>query len=340
MRRNVGIGCWHCSGGGINVQSQTITRVRAMNSHWRGVLRLSKIDRSVVLEGPNTRGRYQLANGVLRIDWDAYAPETFLECSGWYIAEPLLQKAPDLAELFVVRTANKAVLATKIQVIADPAAQYEVTLRLGTTDPIVFAQIFLAKLYDTPMLPTQADTIVDLGANIGLASVFFGLRYPQAKILAVEPERANFEMLSGNVAALGDRVQKRQVAVWSKDGMASLHATDGRGHSLGAWGSQVSDTPDRKDERVPCYKLSTLLDIARLSSVDILKVDIEGADQEIFSHEPEKWLPRVGMILVEPHDRFRLGAEQAVRKAVAALFEELPRSGECLIFRRRRPDTT
>ena len=307
-----------------------------MNSRWRGVLRLSNTDGSAVLEGPNIRGQYQLANGILRIEWEAYAPETFLECSGWYIAEPLLQKAPDLAELFAVKAANRPFLATKVQVVADPATQYEVALRLRTTDAVLFSQIFIAQLYDTLMLPAQANTIVDLGAKTGLATVFFGLRYPRARILAVEPERANFAMLSDNVAALGNRVQKQQVAVWSKDGMASLRAIDSHNRLLGAEGLQVADAPDSTSERVLCYKIATLLDMAQFSSVDILKINIEGAEQEIFSHETDQWLPRVGMIIIEPHARFRSGAEPVMRKAIAPLFEELPQSGDILIFRRKR----
>jgi FkbM family methyltransferase len=318
-----------------DLQSSNITRVKAMNEHWRGVLRLSALDRAVVLEGPGVRGRYQLADGVLRIEWESYPPEIFRECSGWYVADAVLRTAPDLDTLLTIKGANKPFLVTRIQVVADPVSQYEVALRLGTTDTVVFSQIFTVREYDAPVLPSSASTIVDLGANIGLATVFFGLRYPEARLLAVEPERQNFDLLASNVAALGQRVQKQQVAVWAKDGIINLNASDATGHSLGAWGHQASESANSAATRVPCYNLATLLDIARFATVDILKIDIEGAEQEIFSHEPARWLPRVNLIMVETHDRFRPGAERAVRTAVAPRFEELPRSGENLIFRRR-----
>ena len=183
--------------------------------------------------------------------------------------------------------------------------------------------------------PNSANVIVDLGANIGLASVFFGVKYPDAKILAVEPERDNFAAMVANTAELGERVVTQHCAVWSRDGFIYLHTEDNDGRTLGAWGVQVSDRPPNTERRVPCKKLTTLLNMAGFSNVDILKVDIEGAELELFSHEANEWLSRIDLIIVETHDRFRPGAEQAVREAVAPMFEELPKSGESLFFRRR-----
>jgi hypothetical protein len=80
--------------------------------------------------------------------------------------------------------------------------------------------------------------------------------------------------------------------------------------------------------------MSTLLNEAQFDTVDILKIDIEGAELEIFSQAAEQWLPKVPLIIVETHDRFRPGSELAVRKALALMFWELPRCGENLFFRR------
>jgi hypothetical protein len=76
---------------------------------------------------------------------------------------------------------------------------------------------------------------------------------------------------------------------------------------------------------------------AGFQNVDILKVDIaEGAELELFSHDAAEWLPRIALIIVETHDRFRPGTEEAVRRSLHPMFEELPRSGENLFFRRRQ----
>jgi FkbM family methyltransferase len=196
-------------------------------------------------------------------------------------------------------------------------------------------QIFLRLDYASPLLPKSAEVIVDLGANIGLATVFFGTRYPEARILSVEPEAANFAMLAANTAALGDRVQRRQAAVWTRDGFVKLRTQDDQGRPLEAWGVQVADETEKPEANVACNKLTTLLNNANFHEVDILKIDIEGAELEIFSESTFEWLPRVKLILIETHDRFRPGTESAVRFALLSRFEELPRSGENLIFRRK-----
>jgi hypothetical protein len=79
----------------------------------------------------------------------------------------------------------------------------------------------------------------------------------------------------------------------------------------------------------------TLLDQAGFHHVDILKIDIEGAELEVFSNGAEEWLSRVNLIIIETHDRFRPGSEEAVRKAVHPMFDELTPSGESLFFRRK-----
>jgi hypothetical protein len=132
-------------------------------------------------------------------------------------------------------------------------------------------------------------------------------------------------------------VQKQHAAVWTKDGALSLRLDDDRGRSLGSWGVQVSDRLGEPEHSVKCYKLATLLDKAQFRTVDILKIDIEGAELELFSHDAAEWLPRVNLIIIETHDRFRPGSEEAVRRAIRGTFEELPRAGENLLFRRRPP---
>ncbi|MBR1232875.1 FkbM family methyltransferase [Bradyrhizobium sp. AUGA SZCCT0182] len=82
--------------------------------------------------------------------------------------------------------------------------------------------------------------------------------------------------------------------------------------------------------------LATLLGFAGFSEVDILKVDIEGAELELFSDGIRDCLPRIRMIVVETHDRFRSGSEAAVHRALAPLFEEKSSSGENTIFTRKK----
>jgi FkbM family methyltransferase len=310
--------------------------VAAVHRDWRGILRLSPRDGSVVHEGPGSKGRYELSDGVLAVYWEKFPPEVFVEVAGSYIAQSLLRLAPGLEKMNAVTIGGKLLLPTRVHVRL-PNAGYEVGLRLHTSDVPTFAQIFINDEYDSPSLPATANTIVDLGANIGLSAIFFGLRYPKARILCVEPDGGNFYAMASNVAALGDRVYKVQGAVWTRDGVVSLRTEDTHGQSLGAWGVQVGETASAPGHRVTCYTLETVLRMAMFDKVDILKVDIEGAEREIFSCNMERWLPRVNMVIMETHDRFHPGSEETVRAALGSLFRELPRCGENLVFLRLAP---
>ena len=66
--------------------------------------------------------------------------------------------------------------------------------------------------------------------------------------------------------------------------------------------------------------------------VDILKIDIEGSEKEIFEQGFEEWLPFTKILIVETHDRYKQGSSKAVLKAVSAYNFSLEVSGENLIF--------
>ncbi len=69
--------------------------------------------------------------------------------------------------------------------------------------------------------------------------------------------------------------------------------------------------------------------------VDILKVDIEGAEKELFSGARIDWLQRIGIVIVETHDRFKPGSHEAVCRQLAADFTQLEPHGENFVFRNR-----
>jgi FkbM family methyltransferase len=308
-------------------------RIEAIHPHWHGFLRLSARDTSVQHEGNGNRGKYDLRDGRLTVYWEKYAPDVFVDCLGKYVHEKVMAAIPAAEGLFAV-TVNRKPYSARLISLSVPDSDYEVALRLNSSDIPTFDQIFGSYEYESPNLPQAAGSIVDLGANIGLAAVFFGLKYPQAQILAVEPEASNFALMAANTAALGARIRAEHAAVWVHDGQINLQTDAEDGSSLGAWGVRTSDSLDNAKAVTKCFRLDTLLDKAGFGTVDILKVDIEGAELQVFSEGAAKWLTRIGMIIIETHDRFQPGSEQAVRQAIAPLFEELPAIGENLFFRR------
>ena len=72
-------------------------------------------------------------------------------------------------------------------------------LRDNESDKAIFFQVFYEKQYDLYRIDfPDAQRIIDGGANIGCASVYFSLRFPKAQILAIEPENNNFSLLKKN----------------------------------------------------------------------------------------------------------------------------------------------
>ena len=87
------------------------------------------------------------------------------------------------------------------------------TLRGGTTDLNCFEKVFRHLEYNSPFHSEDPALIVDGGANIGTATLYFALKYPSAKIIAIEPELENFKLLARNCAGLPN-VELRQAALW------------------------------------------------------------------------------------------------------------------------------
>src|SRR5438477_12484313 len=96
-----------------------------------------------------------------------------------------LKKLPGARFLFRLRT---------------PALKHPVYLRFGTTDAWVFKEVLLDSEYDF-LPPISPKVIVDAGANIGLSSIFFANKFPEATIYALEPEESNFQLLEKNASA-------------------------------------------------------------------------------------------------------------------------------------------
>ena len=76
--------------------------------------------------------------------------------------------------------------------------RYPIRLRTKSSDINTFYQVIFNLDYDIPV-SQEPNVILDLGANIGLASVYFLNKYPQSAVIAVEPEESNFNMLQLNL---------------------------------------------------------------------------------------------------------------------------------------------
>ena len=286
--------------------------------------------------GHGSTGSYYQHDDVLHVRWDDYPADIFIQKGDKFV-----HVGPDQIGIVDMRrrvTAemDMAQLPVAAVMLPIPGTGHEVAVRPGSSDVDVFRAIFLAKEYDRPHLDFTVRTVVDLGANVGMAAIFFALRHPAARIIAVEPERANFACLKRNTRAFPN-ITAVHAAIWHEDTTLNLRTTDAEGRALGDWGYQteVQTNPDRHS--VAAFSLRTLMRANGIETIDLLKVDVEGAELELFETAAETWLEAVRSIVVETHDRFRPGSDDIVTKALMKDFAEQPPSGENRIFIRRDP---
>jgi FkbM family methyltransferase len=181
-----------------------------------------------------------------------------------------------------------------------PLLEHPVTLRVPSTDVSTYKQVVAREEYDI-RLAKQPTTIIDAGANIGLASVYFASRFPEARILAIEPEAQNFQLLLKNTAPYPN-VHAVHSALWSESGEIAVIDT-----GTGAWGFRTAAPGGESDSQsVRAATLDELLDEFGFDQVDLLKVDIEGAEVEVFA-DTSAWIDRVSVIVAELHERCRTG---------------------------------
>ncbi len=179
----------------------------------------------------------------------------------------------------------------------------EVQLRTYSGDLFILHEIFVSDCYALPeSLDARIGVVVDLGANVGLATLYYARRFPGARFVCVEPDPANARLLRANVGCLGEKALVLEAAV---SDMPGLGAFESKGWS---WGRQLAPEGPAATQ-VQCLTMPALLATAGVSRVDLLKVDIEGGVARLFgSHNV--WLSHVDTIVVEltpdyPVDRFK-----------------------------------
>jgi FkbM family methyltransferase len=180
-----------------------------------------------------------------------------------------------------------------------------IRLRVRTSDVSTYKDVLLREEYDFD-LPFYPKTIVDAGANIGMASIYYAHKYPGAKIIAVEAEASNFSMLSKNTHSYPN-ILPLHAALWNRDGVISVNEPDPATGAFGKWGFV---TQEGEGVEVRAITMRTLMAEMKISSVDLLKVDIEGAEKEVF--ESCDWMESVRALVIELHDRFKPGCSVAV----------------------------
>lgn len=204
-------------------------------------------------------------------------------------------------------------------------------LRRRTSDVGIFRSVILAEEYKHEPL-SDVQIIVDAGANIGLSVRYFKQLYPNAHVWAIEPDSGNREMLQRNTAGLSG-VNILPFGLWSKP--AFLQLVDEQ--KEGAVSFSVREVINPTESHLKAITLGELMQQNGWQQIDLLKIDIESAEKEVFSAaDVSTWLPKVKHLIVETHDRYLPGCSRAVFDALATYDFELEVKFDYLFFKNLR----
>lgn len=192
-------------------------------------------------------------------------------------------------------------------------------------DVMTLFQIFYAKEYEIDF-DNPPEYIIDCGANIGLSAVYFANRFPKAKIIAIEPDRNNFRVLSKNVSYYHNIIPLNK-AIWYRP---TSIATIDTGH--GGWAIQTKES--NSDNSIEGVTIKELLIKYNFPRIDFLKIDIEGAEQELFSDNYESWLKLTLCIAIELHEFLREGSSLNFYEAIRLYNFHFHKIGENSIYKR------
>ena len=195
----------------------------------------------------------------------------------------------------------------QIDSISTSKLPHTVYMRPGSTDRCVFKQIFLKQDFNIPILNAfTPKTILDLGANIGMSSLYFANRFPDAKIIGVEPDEDNGRMFAKNLEHFPN--VKFELAAVRGDNKKVIMDDHGKGES--------GYMAEESEEGLPALTIADVMDKYNLEQIDLIKMDIEGSEKSVFEANYDRWLPHVKVLFVELHERKAPGCTAAMENAI------------------------
>jgi FkbM family methyltransferase len=219
--------------------------------------------------------------------------------------------------------------------------EVEVLVRKDASDLDVVREVLLERCYDFPyerFCPRVA-TIVDLGANVGVAAAFFAARFPAADILCVEPVEESVEVLRLNAGRARTPWRVEQAVAASHVGVCDLYVS--------GWWATATTIPEIAERRTrlehraehllalpprqaQAMTIDELMRRHSIRDVDLLKIDVEGAERDLLQG-PGAWLEATQAIVLDIHEKYVDAG--SVRSSLRARgFSRVASRGRCELF--------
>jgi len=225
----------------------------------------------------------------------------------------------------ILEKLSKFGLIKRLVSIQIPGIKAPLFLRPGTSDFKLFRNIFENGEYDIE-LPFTPQTIIDGGGNIGMAAIIFANRYPFAKIVSVEPEDSNFEMLQKNVSAYKN-ITALKGGIWRTSSYLNIVNPNG-----GKCAFRIEESAAPGEKSIKGFSIDEIIRFSKWQQADLVKLDIEGSEKEVFENNTDNWLKSVRALIVELHDWLKPNCSDAVYNAVARYNFRKSVSGEKVVF--------
>ena len=207
----------------------------------------------------------------------------------------------------------------EVSYAADQSEKNQIKLLLRapvseSSDVLVFNQIFVKQEYQHVLdwlslidPQGQIGTIVDLGGNIGCAALFFSTRFPAADIFCVEPEAGNYNRLRLNLELNPDRkIKSRRAAIWMKScKLQCVHDFRDKKESSSRF-VELLDDNKASAQQADAMDIRILMQLAGFKRIDLLKMDIEGAEAALFRDADFQSFLKANVlrVAVEVHEEF------------------------------------
>lgn len=164
----------------------------------------------------------------------------------------------------------------------------------------VFSEDYVRDIPAAVLARLEKATVVDVGANVGYFSLWFLSRYPEARVIAVEPMPNNFALLSRHAAMNPQRrFDLLNCALAAHDGTVTMHFDRHDAFTTGA--SAVSHGGGEDPLEVRTLTLASVLERCDCPSIDFLKLDCEGSEYEVLYGCGDRILEKIGCLSMETH---------------------------------------
>jgi FkbM family methyltransferase len=228
---------------------------------------------------------------------------------------------PGVISIYGARLAGKPTAKFKIRGVGT------VQVRLGDSDLWSFHQVFVHQQYQIVPQAHRARVhswysgllaqgriplIVDAGANVGAAALWFARSFPEARVVSLEPEPMSASICRSNVAAF-PAITVLEAALGGSSGTVDIE--------LGNRSWATRTVRKQGGAGVPVYSIEGIHSIIGPGhALFLAKIDIEGFEADLFANNTE-WIDEVAAVFVEPHDWLFPG-QGTSRTMQAAMFDK------------------